>query len=413
MLMPGRAGYSVTGGWATSSGSSSSPANLSISSRSGNAPSEYVASESIEFTPSFESGNGDAFDAYLGSIVSTGGSGSTGSGYASGGYRYGFNGKDRDDEDGVIQYDYGFRVYDPRIGRFKSVDPLAKNYPFYTPYQFAANMPIAAIDLDGAEAKVKLNWGTVTKDRTAIEISADINIKVQVINLSSTSSYKMDLEQVASNLKSDLEDKLSGQHTTTWNLPFVFKSKGNTITDVEMAKASKDFKNTSITYSTSVSAQVSVVDDMSQIDNNTWVFAIVDKVKTSDGKDWGGMAYGIGAGKVAIGTAESFLPKNLETHGRNTAFHEIAHLLGAKDTYPPNTEIYPDTQRPDNLMYSGSGLNLTPDQIIKEIWQATIGTIQKVFKEGVKDYKQPSDPSYSQPTQDQLKQHIQNYGAKN
>ena len=57
----------------------------------------------------------------------------------SNGYRYGFNGKENDN--GVSgqgnQYDYGFRIYNPRIGRFLSVDPLTQTYPYYTPYQFA------------------------------------------------------------------------------------------------------------------------------------------------------------------------------------------------------------------------------------------------------------------------------------
>lgn len=43
------------------------------------------------------------------------------------------------------------RMYDPRIGRFPSVDPLSRYYPWYTPYQFAGNNPIRFIDLDGAE----------------------------------------------------------------------------------------------------------------------------------------------------------------------------------------------------------------------------------------------------------------------
>ncbi|MDQ6755384.1 MAG: RHS repeat-associated core domain-containing protein [Bacteroidota bacterium] len=65
------------------------------------------------------------------------------------GYRYGFNGKEKDNE--VVQYDYGFRIYDPRLVRFKSIDPLAKAYPELTPYQFASNSPIMGIDLDGRE----------------------------------------------------------------------------------------------------------------------------------------------------------------------------------------------------------------------------------------------------------------------
>jgi RHS repeat-associated protein len=68
-------------------------------------------------------------------------------------YRYGFNGKENDNEVKGTgnQQDYGMRIYDPRLGRFLSVDPLTKTYPWYTPYQFAGNKPIGAIDVDGLE----------------------------------------------------------------------------------------------------------------------------------------------------------------------------------------------------------------------------------------------------------------------
>ncbi len=71
-------------------------------------------------------------------------------------YLFSFNGKEKDSEtfgDGN-EYDYGFRNYNPRLGRFLSVDPLTKSYPWYTPYQFAGNKPILAIDLDGLEELV-------------------------------------------------------------------------------------------------------------------------------------------------------------------------------------------------------------------------------------------------------------------
>lgn len=71
----------------------------------------------------------------------------------SGGYRYGFNGKENDNEvkSEGNQQDYGMRIYDPRLGRFLSVDPITKDYPELTPYQFASNRPIDGIDLDGLE----------------------------------------------------------------------------------------------------------------------------------------------------------------------------------------------------------------------------------------------------------------------
>jgi RHS repeat-associated protein len=68
-------------------------------------------------------------------------------------YRLAFNGKENDNEllgEGHLQ-DYGFRPYLPALGRFFSVDPLASKYPELTPFQFASNTPIAAVDLDGLE----------------------------------------------------------------------------------------------------------------------------------------------------------------------------------------------------------------------------------------------------------------------
>lgn len=94
---------------------------------------------------------------------------------ASSSYRYGFNGKEKDPEtygEGNI-YDYGFRIYDPRLGRFKSVDPLTQSYPWYTPYQFAGNKPILCIDLDGAEEYHYLRL----KDRDGNTVLALLEVK--------------------------------------------------------------------------------------------------------------------------------------------------------------------------------------------------------------------------------------------
>jgi RHS repeat-associated protein len=73
--------------------------------------------------------------------------------FSTGNYRFGFNGKENDNDvkGAGNQQDYGMRIYDPRVGKFLSVDPLTREYPWYTPYQFAGNMPIKFVDLDGAE----------------------------------------------------------------------------------------------------------------------------------------------------------------------------------------------------------------------------------------------------------------------
>ena len=100
-------------------------------------------------------------DSVWASVVSTSdyypfGLGMGGRSFSDSTYRYGFNGKEKDQqgEFGNTTYDYGFRIYNPTIAKFLSVDPLAKEYPYYSPYHFAGNMPVTAIDLDGLEPKI-------------------------------------------------------------------------------------------------------------------------------------------------------------------------------------------------------------------------------------------------------------------
>lgn len=68
-------------------------------------------------------------------------------------YRFGFQGQEMDNElkgDGN-SLNYTFRMHDPRVGRFFSVDPLTKKYPHNSPYTFAENRVIDGTELEGAE----------------------------------------------------------------------------------------------------------------------------------------------------------------------------------------------------------------------------------------------------------------------
>ncbi|MDZ4667734.1 MAG: RHS repeat-associated core domain-containing protein [bacterium] len=69
------------------------------------------------------------------------------------GYRFGFNGKEMDNEVKCqgASYDNRMRIYDPQLGKFLSVDPLSNSYQWYSPYHFAGNTPIWAFDIDGLE----------------------------------------------------------------------------------------------------------------------------------------------------------------------------------------------------------------------------------------------------------------------
>ncbi len=65
---------------------------------------------------------------------------------------YLYNGKELNEELDLNWLSFGFREYDPAIGRFPSVDPIADQFAFVSPFNYAENSPIANIDLWGLQA---------------------------------------------------------------------------------------------------------------------------------------------------------------------------------------------------------------------------------------------------------------------
>jgi RHS repeat-associated protein len=92
-------------------------------------------------------------DVYTGVVISPFGSAISEMQFKSdtgGGYRYGFNNQEMDEELGEY-YAFEYRIHDARLGRFLSVDPLASSYPWNSTYAFACNSVIMNIDLEGRE----------------------------------------------------------------------------------------------------------------------------------------------------------------------------------------------------------------------------------------------------------------------
>lgn len=59
---------------------------------------------------------------------------------------YQYNGKEFNADHGLNWNDYGMRYYDPTIGKWMSVDPLADLAPGWTPYRYGFNNPILYTD---------------------------------------------------------------------------------------------------------------------------------------------------------------------------------------------------------------------------------------------------------------------------
>lgn len=96
---------------------------------------------------------------------------------AAGAYRFGYNGAEKDDETKGLDnsLDFGERIYDSRLGRFLSPDPVGDLNIAYSLYSFALCSPIALIDLKGLVAdpasKAKKEHGP------RINIGSDVKLK--------------------------------------------------------------------------------------------------------------------------------------------------------------------------------------------------------------------------------------------
>ncbi|MGE0637499.1 MAG: RHS repeat domain-containing protein [Bacteroidia bacterium] len=110
--------------------------------------------------------------------------------------RYRFVGKERDEYSGM--YYYGARYYAAWTCRFVSVDPLREKYPWYTPYQYAGNKPIIAIDIDGTEDRIvteKWSGGILLFSRAEIINDKPTNNQIKV--LFRTESYQTGAKNVS------------------------------------------------------------------------------------------------------------------------------------------------------------------------------------------------------------------------
>lgn len=139
-------------------------------------------------------------------------------------YRFGFNGKENTNElygygNGV---DFGARIYDPRIGRWLSVDKEFTKGPAYSPYNSFLNNPLLLKDPNGnwvevsttkfykaknGELKVK-NWYNIFKTTNSIQIKMVIGdvrfIDATNGNDSENPLTSIEKKQIINNYKDDL-----------------------------------------------------------------------------------------------------------------------------------------------------------------------------------------------------------------
>jgi RHS repeat-associated protein len=100
-------------------------------------------------------------------------------------YRYGFNGKEKDKNINSGAVAFEARIYDSRIGRFFSVDPMQEKFPNETPYMYAGDNPITLKDIEGKyKFIIHLEYDPKTKSLTILRVEKQEGIKSKVIHSS-------------------------------------------------------------------------------------------------------------------------------------------------------------------------------------------------------------------------------------
>lgn len=75
-------------------------------------------------------------------------------------------------------------MYDPRLGRFLSMDSKSGKHPFLSPYHFTSNNPIKFVDYDGNDYGVYVNHDTktITIKATYVSTSKDVEEATSAAN---------------------------------------------------------------------------------------------------------------------------------------------------------------------------------------------------------------------------------------
>jgi len=96
----------------------------------------------------------------------------------SGGYRFGYQGSEKDDElkGNGNSYTTEFRQLDPRLGRWLSIDPLFAKFPWQSPYIQSNNNPTIFSDNKGLEAEDWIKIREKRGDKYVNKVVYDSNI---------------------------------------------------------------------------------------------------------------------------------------------------------------------------------------------------------------------------------------------
>ncbi|MGB3452684.1 MAG: hypothetical protein WBA59_02520, partial [Moheibacter sp.] len=226
-------------------------------------------------------------------------------------FKYKFQSQERQDELGLNWDSFKWRNYDYAIGRFFNIDPLAEQYSYQSPYNFAENRVVDGRELEGLE------WKSIKNEETG---TTNLQLTIQLYNASSLNEKQ--LNESIDTMKAQFSESFSGDgYTGELIVNIVTEAKGDFLVKVVDGKSrskTDDEGNTQTTKITGAAPNsLENVNTQASVDKSTVRISIAG---TMDGAmiPNGGLA--------------------------RTFAHEAGHTAGLRHTHDPANPI-PDVNQ--------------------------------------------------------------------
>ena len=242
--------------------------------------------------------------------------------------KWGYQGQELSEDLGYNMQEYTFRHYDPSIGRFFAVDPLAADYVYNSTYAFQENKLGLGTELEGAELR-KHEW-LDKKGNNHVDYTANI----KVVNNSSAS--QKDIVSYATEIASSITSKFSGTdadgNITSMNVTFEF------VDEISSSDFAIEFTNNVMDKDafgrTRKAAADGRTDELGNTESNRMQLLI--------------------PGRAAPGPFEAVKKEDIGTNGA----HEFGHAVGLNHQSSKNNKVSSKNNIPleqNNLMRTDNG----------------------------------------------------------
>ena len=231
-------------------------------------------------------------------------------------YRYGFNGKLKDNEWAGIgnHVDYGERGLDTRVPHWFTPDKLYGRHPSVSPYAYVRDNPIIQYDPDG-----KTDYSaTVSQAKNGREITKTVTVEVNygILNISGNDLYN------SASVSGE------GYHVKTFSGSFT----------------SKDAKGNKVTVNVATNVHYHLINNINELKKGENIMLIVDKIPSLSTDK----AKGEKIGRAQFEGTAMAIPYS-HINDRPTIEHEQGHNFGFY--FPNNSDDPTHSSNPGNLMF--------------------------------------------------------------